>query len=54
MSDALGFEVAHSDSTPAYEKLVGELSEDERQYFGSNREECARRIANRVNSIETA
>jgi HD-like signal output (HDOD) protein len=54
MADSLGFSVARSDSTPSYDKLVGGLPEDERRYFGPNREEYVRRIAEKVASIESA
>jgi HD-like signal output (HDOD) protein len=54
MSDSLGFSVASSESSPSYEKLVGELPEDGRRHFGPNREEYARRIAEKVTAIESA
>jgi HD-like signal output (HDOD) protein len=54
MSDSLGLSVVPSDNTPGYEELVGELPEGERRHFGPNREEYARRIAEKLAPFESA
>ena len=54
IADTLGFEAARCTGIPAYEEVVSELPDAIRQNFDCGQEDYTRRIAAKINSVETA